>query len=487
MGVYQFAPNKSRRFALAMDYDTIHNITTKSQSDVVVEPSGSTVPQKKTSYAWTYAYGGPRPHAATHLGERTFTYDANGNQAGFTHDRNGTRRTIVWDEENRIQSLAENGHTETYKYDDDGERVIKRGPQGETVYVNSFFTIRNREVGTKHVFAGETRLVSKLVKSGTVYEKDLYFYHPDHVGSSSYVTDADAKLYEHIEYFPFGESWIEEASNIQRTPYRFTAKELDEETALTYFGARYYDPRTSVWQSPDPQLAKYLPTRGDTDARSLPGQGGVFDPLNLGLYGYAGLNPIKLKDQDGLDKATVEKIAKAISAEMDKAWTASFNADGTTKEQGSAIVLAGGVFKAKSASKQSTSGNVAINTDVDAGEKLAGTFHTHPFGTSEGGHLGVAHSLDDIDAIGKGTKGRFTFIEAGSKRYALEIVDLPKFKAFAASTASVDAYYKGEGSVKGDLPTRRLAGIKALANAKDSGLKLYQSVDKAKVKFEEVK
>jgi len=92
-----------------------------------------------------------------------------------------------------------------------------------------------------------------------------------------YVTDLNGKLYEHLEYFPFGEGWIEENTNQQRTPYLFTAKELDEETGLYYYGARYYDPRTSVWQSPDPILAKYFPT-GDAERDSkLPAK--VLDSL----------------------------------------------------------------------------------------------------------------------------------------------------------------------------------------------------------------
>ena len=49
-----------------------------------------------------------------------------------------------------------------YVYDDAGERVIKTGPQGETAYVNQFYVVRNREVATKHVFAGGSRLVSQL-------------------------------------------------------------------------------------------------------------------------------------------------------------------------------------------------------------------------------------------------------------------------------------------------------------------------------------
>jgi len=49
-----------------------------------------------------------------------------------------------------------------YVYDDAGERVIKTGPQGETAYINQFYVLRNREVATKHVFAGGSRLVSQL-------------------------------------------------------------------------------------------------------------------------------------------------------------------------------------------------------------------------------------------------------------------------------------------------------------------------------------
>jgi hypothetical protein len=93
--------------------------------------------------------------------------------------------------------------------------------------VNQFYTQRPGATGTKHVYAGTSRIVSKLVKQdtpganpqgNTPFEKDLYFYHPDHLGSSSYITDTNGRLYEHLEYFPFGESWVEENSNTQRTP-----------------------------------------------------------------------------------------------------------------------------------------------------------------------------------------------------------------------------------------------------------------------------
>ncbi|HOJ25279.1 MAG TPA: RHS repeat-associated core domain-containing protein [Bacteroidales bacterium] len=41
------------------------------------------------------------------------------------------------------------------------------------------------------------------------------------------------------------------------TRYKFTAKELDNETSYTYFGARYYDSELSGWLSVDPLSDKY--------------------------------------------------------------------------------------------------------------------------------------------------------------------------------------------------------------------------------------
>jgi RHS repeat-associated protein len=286
-GAFQFAPDKTNQYTLGLSYDTIHRTLSKTQTNDVVQPSAATIPQHKTTYAFAYAYQGPRPHAVAHVDNRTFSYDANGNQTGWANDLNGTSRTIVWDDENRVQSIFDNGHEKSYKYDDKGERVVKRGQQGETAYVNQYFTIRNGAIGTKQIYAGDTRLVSKLMKKDpSVVEKDQYFYHPDHLGSSNYITDANGARYEHLEYFPFGETWVQESSNTQRTPYLFTGKELDEETDLYYYSARYYDPRTSQFISTDPLL------HSDPHKTSA-------SPAVLNLYAYVGNNPLRFIDPTG--------------------------------------------------------------------------------------------------------------------------------------------------------------------------------------------
>jgi RHS repeat-associated protein len=85
---------------------------------------------------------------------------------------------------------------------------------------------------------------------------------------------------------------------------KFTGKELDAETGLYYYGARYLDPKTSRWLSGDPAMGEYFPSAPVSDeARkhngNLPGQGGVFNYVNLHAYHYAGNNPVKYRDPDG--------------------------------------------------------------------------------------------------------------------------------------------------------------------------------------------
>ena len=63
-------------------------------------------------------------------------------------------------------------------------------------------------------------------------------------------------------------------------------------------GARYLDPRTSRWLSADPAMGEYVPKTGQGPDK-LPGMGGVFDPINLHCFAYAGNNPINLTDPDG--------------------------------------------------------------------------------------------------------------------------------------------------------------------------------------------
>jgi RHS repeat-associated protein len=285
------ANNKVTTFALSMAYDEGGDLVAKNQLHEVQNKR-----QAKTSYDYAYVYGGPQPHAPTHIGDRTFHYDLSGNQLGWESDTNGTRRTNTWDEENRLKAVADNGQTTRFLYDSSGTRTNKSGQNGETIYVNRWFSVTNGGKTSRHVFADGVRLVSKVGSDTNPNATKLFFYHPDHQGSTEYVSDALGETWQRLEYFPSGEVWIDERSTTDPAAYLFSGKELDEETGLSYFGFRYLDARQGQWTSADPIFDGMLETDGlgKPDLSHKP-----FHRPGL-IYGYAGNSPTNLTDPTGL-------------------------------------------------------------------------------------------------------------------------------------------------------------------------------------------
>lgn len=381
-------PHEQDRYGLTMEYNTVGSITRKTQTDDKSTSGNKWIPQKKMTYDMTYTYDAKQPHTATHIGRQTYTYDADGNETGWTDDKTGQRQQLVWDEEDRLRNVSVNGQLNSYVYDATGERVLKGLGAGQTVYVNgdmsgssggvgnftvyvnAYLVVRSGEY-SNHYFVGSQRIATrlehgwdqqvsapdagqniawpnkeKLLISGITRDQQalqgsdssaaqvtgsqargtansggtatgsgtpwananpgnngnhyayghyknsssggsssgdgnfLYFYHPDHLGSTSYVTDATGEVYQHLEYFAFGETFVDEHSNTDAIPYLFNGKELDGETGLYYYGARYYDPRTSIWASVDPKAEKNN---------------------SMSPYTFAGDNPVSMIDPDGQD------------------------------------------------------------------------------------------------------------------------------------------------------------------------------------------
>ena len=112
------------------------------------------------------------------------------------------------------------------------------------------------------------------------YNGNRYFYHSDHLGSSSLITDASGNVTQQIDYLPYGEVFLEKRADVDyHTPYRFNGKELDEETGLYYYGARYMNPRLSIWYGTDPLEEKNY---------------------NLSSYCFVSGNPMRRIDVTGL-------------------------------------------------------------------------------------------------------------------------------------------------------------------------------------------
>ena len=109
-------------------------------------------------------------------------------------------------------------------------------------------------------------------------ETDCYWYHPDHLGSSSWITDSAGAAVQHLHYLPWGEDFVDQRTGSFSSMYTFSAKEKDAETGYSYFGSRYYSSDLSIWLSVDPMADKYP---------------------SLSPYTYCADNPVKLVDPNG--------------------------------------------------------------------------------------------------------------------------------------------------------------------------------------------
>ncbi len=107
----------------------------------------------------------------------------------------------------------------------------------------------------------------------------VYYYHPNHLSSSMYVTDAQQSVVQSFLYAPYGDITTEYNINFGNNvipKYSFNAKELDEETGMYYYEARYYAPPT--FTSRDPLFEKYF---------------------WMSPYAYCANNPVKYVDPSG--------------------------------------------------------------------------------------------------------------------------------------------------------------------------------------------
>ena len=111
-------------------------------------------------------------------------------------------------------------------------------------------------------------------------KEETFFYHSDHLGSTSYITDDKANITQYDAYLPYGELLVDEHSSSEDLPYKFNGKQFDEETGLYYYGARYMNPMASIWYGVDALTEKY--------------------PTMAGMI-YCMNNPVRLVDPDGND------------------------------------------------------------------------------------------------------------------------------------------------------------------------------------------
>jgi len=149
------------------------------------------------------------------------------------------------------------------------------------------------------------------------------FYHLDTLGSVRAVTNAVGDVIRRDDYHAFGEAGTPPVGD----PIRFTGKERDAETALDYFGARYYRNLAGRFTTVDPVI----------DFKQAPQ-----NPQRWNRYSYALNDPLKFVDPDGRNPWA---IGGAIGAAVFGGWKIVQNVaqgetwyDGVAAEAGKGLI-----------------------------------------------------------------------------------------------------------------------------------------------------
>ena len=79
-------------------------------------------------------------------------------------------------------------------------------------------------------------------------ERKIRYYHSNHFGSTTLVTDEHGNVVERVEYTPYGSISQQQGAVV---PQKFTGQRQDATTGLYFYGARYYDPTLGRFIQPD--------------------------------------------------------------------------------------------------------------------------------------------------------------------------------------------------------------------------------------------
>ncbi len=269
-----------RRGTQALGYDPLDRLISATHPLTLDQTYAYDAVGNRTSGGGLFNAGNQQTEDNTFL----YEYDANGNQTKRTHKTSGEFTVYTYDPENRltkVEVFASGGSTpvatSTYRYDGLGRRIEKTGNGQTRRYVYDGEDILLEYDETNALLARYTHGPGIDEPVAMVRGGASYFYHQDGLGSVTELTDGTGATAKAYAYDAYGN--IVEQTGTVENPYAYTGRELDADTGLYYYRARYYDPRTGRFLQKDPIGFK----------------GGI------NYYVYARDNPIQYADPKGLD------------------------------------------------------------------------------------------------------------------------------------------------------------------------------------------
>ncbi len=275
-------------------YDNLHRIKTYTglSGSYNYDPVGNLTTHIESGSAQTFGYGSARKQAVKSAFGKDYRYDLTGNMI-VRHGGTTNSQALEYNAENRLARFSEVGRTAVeYGYADDGARLWRRSYVTSTnspkvqLWIGQHYEEKDGKI-LFHVFAGGQRICTferdSILNggSGTSTNYAGYFYHQDHLGSSSVLSDYAGSLKELNVFYPFGRTQTNNPTAAFKVSNRFTGQIQDEETGLYYYNARYYDPELGRFIQPDTLIPD------------------LENPQSFNRYAYVLNNPLKYTDPTG--------------------------------------------------------------------------------------------------------------------------------------------------------------------------------------------
>jgi RHS repeat-associated protein len=224
---------------------------------------------------YTYDLNGNRTNAGNQTGGNNqlltdgtynYAYDNEGNRISRTTIATGEVTEYSWDYRNRLtQVLEKNGagvvvRSSDYRYDVFDRRIGKTvdlDGVGTQVALTERYVYDGDHIALVFDGAGnqlQRFLYGTQVDQVLVQENgdgSLYWALSDHQGTVRDVVDSQGNVLNHIVYDSFGNVVSETNTGIDFR-FGYTGRELDAETGLYYYRARYYDATTGQFIGQDP-------------------------------------------------------------------------------------------------------------------------------------------------------------------------------------------------------------------------------------------
>jgi len=241
-------------------YDNIYQLLSATQGASTTESYTYDPVGNRLSDLTTSGWSNNTSNELTSRPGVSYTFDNNGNTLTKA-DSTGTT-TYAWDFENRLTSvtLPGSGGTVSFKYDPFGHRIYKSSSTGTSIYAYDGDDLIEETNASGGVVARYTHTTDKIDEPAAMLRSGATsYYQADGLGSITSLSSTAGALAQTYTFDSFGKQISSSGSLIN--PFQFTSRELDTETNLYYFRARYYDPTVGHFLGEDPVRSPVKPNR----------------------------------------------------------------------------------------------------------------------------------------------------------------------------------------------------------------------------------